>query len=614
MITRSRRQFLKTLGTGAALATLGSTACNILSKKDKPNIIWLVSEDNGPFLGCYGDPNAVTPNLDRFAEQGILYENAFANAPVCAPARSTIITGMYACSMGTHNMRSKYPIPENIKFFSQYLRQAGYYCTNKSKEDYNTIKPDGAWDESSKKATWENRQPDQPFFAVVNHGVSHESSLHKTDATTIHTPSSMRLPGYHPDTPEIRHDWAQYYDRITTLDTQIGEILKKLDEQGLSENTIVIYYADHGGVLPRSKRFLYDSGIHVPMIVRFPEKYKHLAPQEAGTRSDRLVSFVDLAPTMLSLAGLKVPAYMQGEAFLGSQNKKPRDYIYAFRGRMDERFDMMRATRDKRYKYIRNYMPHRVWAQYLNYLWRMPAMQSWQKMRDEGKTDDAQNIFFQPKPIEELYDTLKDPDEINNLAAEPDYQETLRRMRKVTEEWIVEINDAGFLPEGEMVERSKKRTPFEMSRDPESYNLKKYMQAADIANARDPKNIHVLAKMLQNPDSGIRWWAAVGFLSLGKLALSEQKNIYMATQDPCADVRITCAEALYQMGDKQTSLQVIRKELDHENNLVRLHAANVLDYMDDDASYLKRVMQEKLEDPFSYVNRVMQKALQDITS
>ena len=250
---------------------------------DPPNFLWIVSEDNGPFFGCYGDPFATTPTLDKLATEGVLYENAFANAPVCAPARSTIITGMYPPSMGTQNMRSTYPIPESIKFFPQYLREAGYYCTNNSKEDYNMPKPEGVWDESSRKAHYKNRGEGQPFFAIFNVTISHESSIHKSipNDSLRHDPAEVKLPPYHPDTPEMRHDWAQYYDKVEDMDARMGEILQELEDAGLTDNTIVAYYSDHGGVIARSKRFVYESGTHVPMIWRFPDKYAHLATQFA---------------------------------------------------------------------------------------------------------------------------------------------------------------------------------------------------------------------------------------------------------------------------------------------------------------------------------------------
>jgi len=259
---------------------LFATGGKAVPQQDLPNILWLVSEDNSPILGCYGDDFAITPNLDRLASQGVMYTRAFANAPVCAPTRSTIITGCYASSLGTLPMRSTNPIPEKVRFLPEYLRDAGYYCTNCAKEDYNTIKEFKGWHDSSREATYRNRPEGSPFFHVQNFGVSHESSLHTwiPEEELKHDPDKVKLPPYHPDTPEMRHDWAQYYDKVSELDMQIGKFLEQLEEEGLAENTIVFYYSDHGGVVGRSKRYIYETGTRVPMIVRIPEKYRHLRP------------------------------------------------------------------------------------------------------------------------------------------------------------------------------------------------------------------------------------------------------------------------------------------------------------------------------------------------
>ena len=608
--TTTRRDFLKIIGYGT-LASLTSCIDKSENLAGRPNILWLVSEDNGPFLGCYGDEYADTPNLDSFASQGILYKNAFANAPVCAPARSTIITGMYACSLGTQHMRSKNAIPAYIKFFTQYLRKAGYYCSNNYKEDYNTIKPDGAWDESSKEATYLNRKPNQPFFSVINFNVSHESSLH-TSTNTIHDPKKVKLPPYHPDTEVIRHDWAQYDDRVTEMDRQIGQTLDKLEKQGLADDTIVFYYSDHGGVLPRSKRFLYDSGTHVPFIIRFPKKFQYLAPSAPGTMTDRLISFVDLAPTVLSLAGVKIPDHIQGKAFLGSQTSTPAEYVYLFRGRMDERYDMIRAVRDKRFKYIRNYMPHLKYAQYLYYLWLMPAMRSWEKELNRGKLTAPQTYFFQTKPCEELYDTVTDPHEVINLAENPEYGDVLDRMRQALDDWTIEIRDTGYLPEGEMVIRSVGQTAFEMGHDTLQYDLISIREAAEVANKPDENNISTLIANLENEDSAVRFWGAIGCLALNRKAKPARKMLLKCLKDSAPDVKIIAAQALSNIGDSKQSLSVLRTALDHENEFVRLRAANALDYLDEKAGPLLTVFKEKLKDPSKYVVRVMEKAIADL--
>ncbi|MFT7159611.1 MAG: N-sulfoglucosamine sulfohydrolase, partial [Bacteroidia bacterium] len=312
----------------------------------KPNILWIVSEDNSPFLGAYGDEFATTPNLDKLASKGILYQNAFAPAPVCAPTRSSMITGIYANSLGTHQMRSFYPIPDSFQFYPTLLREAGYYCTNQSKTDYNTVNRENIWDESSKKAHYKNRKEGQPFFHIYNFTISHESSIHKSipNDELRHDPKKVPIPPYHPRTPEMEHDWAQYYDKVEDLDTRVGEVIKELEESGQAENTVIFYYSDHGGILGRSKRFMYESGLRVPLIVYLPEKYQHLAKEMPGSSTDRFINLLDMGPTALNIVRANIPSHMQGKPFLG-ENTVEMKRSYGFRGRMDERFDLVRSVR-----------------------------------------------------------------------------------------------------------------------------------------------------------------------------------------------------------------------------------------------------------------------------
>jgi len=552
---------------------------------DPPNFLWIVSEDNGPFLGCYGDAFATTPTLDKLATEGILYENAFANAPVCAPARSTIITGMYPPSMGTQNMRSTYPIPESIRFFPQYLREAGYYCTNNSKEDYNMPKPEGVWDESSRQAHYKNRKEGQPFFAIFNVTISHESSIHKSipDDSLRHDPAKVTLPPYHPDTPEMRHDWAQYYDKIEDMDSRMGEILQELEDAGLADNTIVAYYSDHGGVIARSKRFVYESGTHVPMIWRFPEKYSHLAPGNPGDRTDRLVSFIDLAPSMLSLAGIDLPDYMQGKAFLGPQEAPPRDYVHLFRGRMDERMDKVRAVRNKKFRYIKNYMPHRIYGQYIEYLWRAPSCRSWEEAYLAGDCNEAQNAFWEEKPAEELYDVSEDPWEVNNLANDPAYEDILRQMRGETDRWMSEIIDTGLMPEGEMSTRNQEMPSFTYTHSGE-YNFKKIKYAADLATMRNPDNLDEIIGFLQDENPIVRYWGANGCLILGSNAIRAKDALINVLDDTSPDVRISAAEALCHLGEQKHAIPVLADALDEENLMVRVHALNSIHTLGEQAA------------------------------
>lgn len=567
----------------ALISILASLLAGCSSQQaELPNILWLVSEDNSPILGCYGDDFADTPNLDRLASRGVLYTRAFANAPVCAPTRSTIITGCYASSMGTLPMRSANPIPEQIRFLPEYLREAGYYCTNCAKEDYNTVKEFKGWHESSQEASYRKRPEGSPFFHVQNFGVSHESSLHNWVPVEElnHDPAQVNLPPYHPDTPEMRHDWAQYYDKVSELDRQIGEFLEQLEKDGLSKNTIVLYYSDHGGVVGRSKRYIYETGTRVPMILHIPEKFRHLAPAPAGSADERIVSFVDLAPTMLSLAGINIPEHMQGQAFLGEQKTADPEYAFLYRGRMDERIDMSRAVRDSRFRYIRNYMPWRPALQKLEYLWRAPSMASWEKACLAGECSEVQSRFFEPRVAEELYDSESDPWEVNNLAADPEFAEVLDRMRARLDEKMRETRDSGFISEGQLLRRAEGTTIYDCLRG-DDYPAEEISAAANLSARAGANETEKLAGLLEHPDSAVRYWGAAGILRLGANTPEVLAAVSPLAEDECMDVRTLAAEILYRAGEQDRALEILRGVLAEGNVMETVYALNALDYMDE---------------------------------
>ncbi len=578
----------------AMLSLVGATACKEEMPKDLPNILWLVSEDNSPFAGCYGDTFATTPNMDKLASEGFLYTHAYANAPVCAPARNTIITGVYACSGGNQHMRSRYKKSDVVRFFPEFLRDNGYYCTNNAKTDYN-IEMDqtiGIWDESSKSASYTNRKSGQPFFAVFNCEISHESSIHKSipSVELRHDPAKVKLPPYHPDTPEMRHDWAQYYDKIEDMDQWIGGKLKELDDAGLSENTIVFYYGDHGGVLGRSKRFVYESGTRVPFIVRIPDKYKYLFPEKKpGSKSDRLISFVDLAPTLLSICGITIPEWMQGQAFLGTQKTKDPEYAYMFRGRMDERYDMCRAVRDQKYRYIRNYMPYRIYGQHINYLWLAPSMGSWEQAYLNGKCNPVQSVFWNTKPAEELYDTENDPWEVKNLATDPAFKDVLERMRAAENDWVSKIYDTGFIPEGELIERAGD-TPFYDYMRSDSVPFQQIVDAANLATLGRPENLDKMVEFLKSDDGAIRYWGATGLLILKNEARPAMDQLRMALKDSYPDVVVVAAEALYYMSEEKTGMEAMLGVLKDGNEFARTHALNAIDYTNENTPEVRNAV------------------------
>ena len=520
---------------------------------DRPNILWLTSEDHGPQMGCYGDAVARTPNVDALAAKGMLFKRAWSNAPVCAAARTTLISGMFAPSLGGEHMRSEVAMPAGIKMYPQYLREAGYYCTNHAKEDYNLTKPGQVWDESSASAHWRKRAPGQPFFAIFNATQSHESQVITRPHELITDPARVHVPAYHPDTPEVRQDWAQYYDQVSVVDAVAGEKLKELADAGLADDTIVFYYADHGPGMPRSKRWPSDSGLHVPMVVYFPPKWRHLAPKEyaPGAKSDRLVSFVDLAPTLLSLAGVKPPATMQGFAFAGPFQTAPQPFVYGFRGRMDERYDLVRSVTDGRFVYLRNYMPHRSQGQHVNTQFQTPTTQVWRRLFDESKANAAQAIFWrEPKAPEELYDLQSDPDETRNLAAAGEHRATLEKLRAAQQAYAIRVRDTGFLTEAEVHARSGAKAPRDALATDAAYPFPRVFAAADVATMMKPEAVPQLQQYLKDGDSGVRYWGAMGALMRGQPAVNTLKReLTTALDDASPSVRIAAAEALVKHGD-----------------------------------------------------------------
>lgn len=438
---------------------------------NKPNIIWISLEDTSPRFGCYGDPLARTPSIDKLAAAGTMYSNAFATAGVCSPSRSSIITGMYPTAIGAHHMRTEhvnkftpelptpYAVvpPAHVKTFTEYMRAEGYFCTNNWKTDYQFPSPLTAWDEDGREAHWRHRKPGQPFFAVFNHMLTHESSMWGDmirkytdpeavgDIPRVTEPELVKLPPYLPDTLKTRESIAKYYDLIAEADEFVGKLLQQLEEDGLADNTIVFLWSDHGEGLPRAKRWPYDAGIRVPLIVRHP------GVMEPGQVSDTLVSLIDLGPTVLSLTGTTVPYHMQGQPFLGEQ-AKPRDYVFATRDRYDESYDMVRAARDKRYKYIRNYYPEKPYLQWIQFSHQHAAFQELWRLELSGQLEGDQRILLQHKrPVEELYDCVNDPYEIRNLADDPAYRVELERLRTVLDDWRDQYDVWGDVPEERMV-------------------------------------------------------------------------------------------------------------------------------------------------------------------
>ena len=521
----------------------------------RPNVLWLTAEDIGPHLGCYGDSVARTPNLDALAAKGMIYKRAWSNYPVCAPARTTIITGLYASSSGAGNMRSLVPLDSDLRMFPQYLRDTGYFCTNNSKEDYNTTKPGKVWDLSNRKADYDQRpKADQAFFAVINQSCSHEGKIRTNKPPLITDPAAIELAPYYPDSPVVRKDWARYYDNIARLDDWVGQELQRLEQSGKADNTIVFFFGDHGSGMPRHKRFAGDSGMRVPMIVYVPEKLRHLSPADymPGRQSDRLVGFVDLAPTMLSLAGIKPPKEMQGNPFMGAYQTEPSKYLYGFRDRMDERIDCSRSITDGRYVYIRNYLPHLPHGQYVEFQQKTASTETWRTMFREGKLNEVQSAFFRPKHFEELYDLQADPHETQNLCLQTERDEAanaaLKRLRAEHSEANERFGDAGLIPEP-LTAKLDGVSAYDAIRTAKFSGV----QAAAERATHPETSLDELFQMASETEKPATvHWASVGILLQGAAAVVNQKpQLYELLNSPVSTVRVNIAETLAAHGNQE---------------------------------------------------------------
>lgn len=601
-------------------------------KSTRPNILWLSAEDISPHLGCFGDPHAITPRLDQLAATGVRYTRTFTSAGVCAPCRSGIITGMYQTSIGGHHMRCVTQLPDFIKPFPMYLRQAGYYCSNNSKTDYQFKAPKQTWDDSSNKAHWRKRSnPEQPFFAVFNFGGCHESGIaseKKYRSVTANLKPNQRqqanslttFPPYYPDTPVAREDWKRNYELITAMDTWAGDLIDQLRADGLYENTIIFFWSDHGIGLPRAKRWLYDSGTHIPLIVRIPKRYRLAGQGQPGSVTDRLVSSIDFGPTVLNLAGLSAPKHVQGQAFLGANLPTARDFVYGARDRMDERYDIIRMVRDKRYKYIRNYEPLKTYYQYMNTPEKGATMGELRRLHESGQLGAAADYYFSPtKPVEELYDTVKDPHEIHNLAADSEYQTELKRLRTAHLQWVQETRDLGLIPEPILLEKQAVLGhQYGILRQAGSETAAN--RVADVAAlASEPQaDVKTLAQALSDTEPAVRHWALTGLGNRTPDSRGLVGKVRPLLEDSSAVNRVAAARALCRMGQAEKALPVLVQVLETGAQWERLHAAIVLDEIDEQAKPVISAMRQALKprpDLYArgkYVVRVINRALNQL--
>ena len=563
----------------------------------KPSILWITAEDMSPVLGCYGEKDANTPNIDQLARESIKFTNAFASAPVCSPSRSCLIQGAMPPSMGTQHMRSGFPLPASFSGFPALLKKEGYFNTNNVKTDYNSGNYEQiiekSWHENSADAHWRKRSNKEvPFFSVFNLMTSHQSRSmvwpyekfkheiqSKLHNEKIHNPQKITLPPYYPDTPIVRKTVARFHDCVTAMDQQVGDILKQLKEDGLAENTIVFFFSDHGSGMPRHKRALLDSGMHVPLLVRFPVKWEHLAPAKPGQTTNRMVSFVDFGPTVLNLTGTTIPKHMQGKPFLGPDPADPRKYVYGHRDRVDEVRDFARSVRDQRYLYIRNYMPHLGYNQATAWPDIGEIRHEIYKLAKYGKMTPAQQQFAGPRrPVEELYDCRKDPLNLQNLVNSPKQKKILERMRKEHLRYAMKIKDWGYIPEYEAWEMCKGSSGWKVGKSGR-INLEKIIGAAEHVGRAKPTE---LIQNLKSENASIRYWGAIGLEALeGKLDTPQISALKIALEDSSPSVRIEAANALIRAGNPEPALSRLIQELDHKNLIVVTHAARTIELLSD---------------------------------
>ncbi|MBI5690263.1 MAG: sulfatase-like hydrolase/transferase [Verrucomicrobia bacterium] len=579
---------------------------------ERPNVLWITAEDLSPHLGSYGDPVARTPHLDAFAREAVRYTRAFAAAPVCSPSRATLISGVWANSLGNPHLRCEGRLPDGLEGYPSYLRSAGYFTSNDVKTDYNLRDEAAAvrrwWDRCAAGASWRQRAAGQSFFSVINLMETHQSRTsvwpeaqfeqqigRRLAAAERADPKQVPVPPFYPDTAASRQALARYYDCIAAMDRRVGEILRALADDGLAEDTIVFFYGDHGMGMPRGKRLLHDSGMRVPLLIRFPRKWAHLAPAAPGAEVGRLVTFVDFAPTVLSLAGVPIPRHYQGVAFLGAAAGLPRRLVYGARDRVDEVFDTARSVRDGRWLYVRNYRPHLSWAPPEGYSDGSPFRRGLTEAARQGLDGlgtGATAWLAASRPREELYDVVADPFQIHNLAQDPAHAATLAAKRAELRQWQEEIRDVAVVPEQIVAAQSGGRAPYDWARQSGSFALARILAAAEAVG--DPGAAGRQRQGLADAEAAVRYWSAVGLRANPAAARDAVRELERALDDGSPAVRIEAAVALVGAGQGEKGLPVLRRALTGEDLDTALQAARGLQGMDEGARPVLGAMRERL--------------------
>ncbi len=581
----------------------------IVLGQQKPNILWITIEDTSPqFIGCYGNPDARTPVIDKLAEEGVRFSNAFSTGTVCSPSRSAIITGVHTFKLGTGNHRSNYPIPDFIKGFPFYMQQQGYYVSNNSKTDYNVGNmeqfTEETWNESSNKAGWWNRKPGQPFFSVFNFVESHQSRtmtysydwyinnvLNRLDEKERIAEDAFEMPPFYKDTPEMRKNFARVYNSIRLTDNRIGELLAKLDNDNLRDSTIIFFYADHGEGMPRGKTNGINLGYRVPFVIWFPEMYKHLSPWgTAGVVTEELIDFKDLAPTLIELAGGTIPDYMEGRVLLGNHRSEQVDYLELSSDRADNGPDMVRSITDGRFVYSRNFMPFMPQMRYIRYVEIAEITNEMRNDLGKGRLNNLQKSIFEERPAEFLFDIENDIWETNNLAQNPEYKKVLTRMRKQLGEKIIDSRDVHFLPEYEIGLISKSETAYQYRLDNSKYPIDKIWGAASLAGLRGEKIARQQIKYLHSKNRIVRYWAILGLRSQTYETIQNyQKEIIAAMNDPYLPIAVTATAISYQNFKDIDAEKKLIEYCKSENQDIALMTINYILYVENKRPFIETI-------------------------
>lgn len=574
----------------------------------QPNILWITIEDTSPqFIGSYGSKISVTPNMDQFSEEGVQFVNAFSTGTVCSPSRSAIITGLKTYELGTGNHRSNYSIPEWVKGFPFYMKQNGYYVTNNSKTDYNVADEKGfiaeAWDESSGKAGWWNREEGSPFFSVFNFNESHQSRtmtnpyewylnevLEKLPQEERIGENEFDMPPFYRDSPDMRKQMARVYNSLKLTDNRIGELINRLKSEGLLDETIIFIFADHGEGMPRGKTNGINFGYRVPFTIWFPPKYEYLSPWPMATQSAELISFEDLAPTMVSLSGGGVPAHMKGRILIGKNRSQEINQLFLSSDRSDNGIDMVRSVTDGRYVYSRNYMPYMSDTRYIRYMEIGEIKQVMRADYENGMLDSLQSSIMEPRASEVLYDIENDIWETKNLINHPEYQVEVEKFRTELTRHLIERRDVLMLPEYELEKISENSTPYEFRENNNRYPVDEIYEAVKISGLRGEKEMRQQLELLKSENRIVRYWASIGLKSQHPENLMANLDELMEhVKDSYPPVSITVSSIVYNLNQDRDSQEALENYVLSDNRHLSLMAINYLIYVQNKSPFIEAV-------------------------